>query len=111
MNGQKARVTVKREHSMYLSLNIFRVLLDGRQIGRIANAAQESFEVKPGKHKFQCHDSMGLMTLTEEVTFEIQAGEHYELTMRDEGSFLGRMCPLTAFMKKQRMFAVYVNKK
>ncbi|MBQ2789169.1 MAG: hypothetical protein IJE97_05985 [Thermoguttaceae bacterium] len=119
MNGQKARVTVKREHSLYSCAVIFGVYVDGMKVGSVANGGEATFEIEPGKHTLECKESFMGRLVADGAPFEIQAGERLEFCLRCSGfvlmTFLG-LIPLawlsSGFRKRYfRRFTLSVNKK
>lgn len=85
MNGQKARVTVKREHSLYSCAVIFGVCVDGMKVGSVANGGEATFEIEPGKHTLECKESFMGRLVADGAPFEIQAGERLEFCLRCSG--------------------------
>jgi hypothetical protein len=51
MTNGVANISVRRESAFFDRFRDYRILLDGREIGRIGNGQEKSFQIDPGEHE------------------------------------------------------------
>lgn len=82
----KTTITVGRPTCLVGAFNLYRIYVDNIEIGRIANAKVETFEIEPGRHIFHCNEACHV-PLTGPVPFEVNEGENCNFLLRWKGLF------------------------